>query len=378
MKLGISYEQAWAKARPGLRYRMEQSVSLIRKAEALALRYDADNGFFLAFSGGKDSQALYHIVQLAGVRFQAHFSPTTVDPPQVIRFIRRNYQDVIFEKVDKSMFQVAKEMGMVPTMKLRWCCAKFKETAGAGRVTLTGIRRAESIKRAKRQSVEVSGHKFSGNLDEFMGWSKERIEKKVKNLNQDEFTRGGQDSEIRCINGKDSIIVNPMLEWTDRDVWDFLNDVCQVPHCELYDPPYNQHRIGCILCPMSSHRQKLKDCQMYPHIKRKWLDVFEYFIGGGTLQSTETNREVFTSRGGQIYHSYNPQWFKEVRRGSMQKEQSKSGKSRANQERAKNKKRKAQMGKSRGKYVGTSPVRLVAYARYLGRVQGKERIAIAF
>lgn len=280
MKLGISYEQALAKARPGLRYRMEQSVSLIRKAEALALRYDADNGFFLAFSGGKDSQALYHIVQLAGVRFQAHFSPTTVDPPQVIRFIRRNYKDVIFEKVDKSIFQVAKEMGMVPTMKLRWCCAKFKETAGAGKVTLTGIRRAESIKRAKRQSVEVSGHKFSGNLDEFMGWSKERIEKKVKNLNQDEFTRGGQDSEIRCINGKDSIIVNPMLEWTDRDVWDFLNDVCQVPHCELYDPPYNQHRIGCILCPMSSHRQKLKDCQMYPHIKRKWLDVFEYFIGG--------------------------------------------------------------------------------------------------
>ena len=377
MKLGISYEQALAKARPGLRYRMEQSVSLIRKAEALALRYDADNGFFLAFSGGKDSQALYHIVQLAGVRFQAHFSPTTVDPPQVIRFIRRNYQDVIFEKVDKSMFQVAKEMGMVPTMKLRWCCAKFKETAGAGRVTLTGIRRAESIKRAKRQSVEVSGHKFSGNLDEFMGWSKERIEKKVKNLNLDEFSRD-KEQEIRCINGKDSIIVNPMLEWTDRDVWDFLNDVCQVPHCELYDPPYNQHRIGCILCPMSSHRQKLKDCQMYPHIKRKWLEVFEYFIGGGTLQSTETNREVFTSRGGgESIIGSTASGTDKWRNNSATPNVPRPGKV-YTPGGAKNKKRKAQMGKSRGKYVGTSPVRLVAYARYLGRVQGKERIAIAF
>lgn len=371
MKLGISYEQALAKARPGLRYRMEQSVSLIRKAEALALRYDADNGFFLAFSGGKDSQALYHIVQLAGVRFQAHFSPTTVDPPQVIRFIRRNYQDVIFEKVDKSMFQVAKEMGMVPTMKLRWCCAKFKETAGAGRVTLTGIRRAESIKRAKRQSVEVSGHKFSGNLDEFMGWSKERIEKKVKNLNQDEFSRD-KEQEIRCINGKDSIIVNPMLEWTDRDVWDFLNDVCEVPHCELYDPPYNQHRIGCILCPMSNHRQKLKDCQMYPHIKRKWLEVFEYFIGGGyTPEYRNQSRSIYEQGGGKST-------TRTILNGSRKSAEALCRKSRANQERAENKKRKAQMGKSRGKYVGTSPVRLVAYARYLGRVQGKERIAIAF
>lgn len=298
----MTYEQALEKAMPGLRYRIEQSVALIRKAERLAKMYDPENGFYLAFSGGKDSQALYHVTQLAGVAFKAHFSPTSVDPPQVIRFIKTNYPDVEFEKIDKSMYQVAKEMGMVPTMKLRWCCAKFKESAGAGKVTLTGVRHAESVKRAKRKEVEVSGHKFAGDIDEFFEWSAEKIANKVKNLNQDEFSRD-KEKEVRCINGKDSIIVNPIIEWTDADVWNFLNKVMEVPHCELYDPPYNRRRIGCILCPMSSRATKLRDIELYPYAKDKWLDVFEYFIGGGdTTQAISgesgVNQGVLPTRGG--------------------------------------------------------------------------------
>lgn len=277
MTLAITYEQALAKARPGLRYKIEQSVALLRKAERLALRYDPENGFFLAFSGGKDSQTLYHIAELAGVKFKAHFSPATVDPPQLIRFIRREYPEVEFEKVSKSMYQMAKEKGMVPTRRLRWCCAEFKEQAGAGRVTLTGIRKAESQRRAKRKEVEVSGHKFSGDLSEFGEWSEAKIRKQYKNLNQDEFSRE-KERELRCINGKDSIIVNPMLEWSDADVWDFLNKVCEVPHCELYDPPYNQHRIGCILCPMAGPKQHARDIELWPHVKERWMKVFQYYV----------------------------------------------------------------------------------------------------
>lgn len=207
-----------------------------------------------------------------------------------------------FGKVDKSMYQAAMEMGMVPTMKLRWCCAKFKESSGAGKVTLTGVRHAESVKRAQRKTIEVSGHKFSGDLDEFATWSAEQISKKYKNINQDEFSRD-KEQEVRCINGKDSIIVNPMIEWSDADVWDFLNKVVRVPHCELYDPPYNRHRIGCILCPMSSLKTKLKDIELYPHAKHRWLEVFDYFIGGGTTQAisgeSERCRRVLQSRGGE-------------------------------------------------------------------------------
>lgn len=156
--------------------------------------------------------------------------------------------------------------------------------------------------------MEVSGHKFAGDLDEFDKWSEERIAKKFKNINQDQFSRD-KATEVRCINGKDSIIVNPIIEWSDADVWDFLNKVVEVPHCELYDPPYNRHRIGCILCPMSSMKTKLRDIELYPHAKQKWLEVFEYFIGGGTTQTLSSeskmdSRVVFQTRGGATYHAY--------------------------------------------------------------------------
>lgn len=58
--------------------KLQHSIELLQKSEKLALRY-SDNGFYLAFSGGKDSQSLYHVAVLAGVKFDAHYSLTTLD-----------------------------------------------------------------------------------------------------------------------------------------------------------------------------------------------------------------------------------------------------------------------------------------------------------
>lgn len=57
--------------------KLQHSIELLQKSEKLALRY-SDNGFYLAFSGGKDSQSLYHVAVLAGVKFDAHYSLTRV------------------------------------------------------------------------------------------------------------------------------------------------------------------------------------------------------------------------------------------------------------------------------------------------------------
>nr|DAZ55397.1 MAG TPA: GMP synthase [Caudoviricetes sp.] len=64
--------------------KIDYSIALLRKAESMALRLDPENGFYLSFSGGKDSQALYHIAQMAGVKFKAHMNLTSVT-------LRRSY-----------------------------------------------------------------------------------------------------------------------------------------------------------------------------------------------------------------------------------------------------------------------------------------------
>lgn len=283
MKTNITLSEALDKASPMLKSKMEHSIELIRKAERLSLMYDAEDGFFLAFSGGKDSQALYHIAELSGVRFKAHFSPTTVDPPQLIKFIKRNYPECEFGKVEKNIYDMAVEKQILPTMRVRWCCAEYKEMAGAGKVTLIGIRHAESARRAKRNEVEISNRKFSGDFEQFTEWQAEKIKKKYKNLNQDQFSYD-KEQTVRCISGKDSILVSPIIEWDERDVWEFLNKVMEVPHCELYDKGY--HRIGCILCPMSSYKQKMKECEDFPYVKAKWIEAIKAIRRGGGYSKT--------------------------------------------------------------------------------------------
>lgn len=283
--MNLSYQEALDRCKQSFKTKLMHSVELLRKAERIALMYDNTDGYYLAFSGGKDSQALYHVAQLAGVKFKGHMSLTSVDPPQVIRFVKRQYPDVELIKPKMSMFDKAIERGILPTMRVRWCCADFKESAGAGKVTLIGVRAAESARRAKRHEVEVKSRKYSGDLEGFDAWSQAEIEKKLsktkRKVNEDEFSVK-TDNEVRCINGKDSILISPIFQWTEGDVWYFLNDIVNVPHCELYDMGYS--RIGCILCPMSNKKSKQRDMKMFPHVKRGWIKAIKAIRSGGVFR----------------------------------------------------------------------------------------------
>lgn len=245
-----------------LQNKIDYSVDLLRRSEEMALRLDPENGFYLAFSGGKDSQALYHIAKIAGVKFKAHMSLTSVDPPEVIRFVKRNYPDVELIKPKMSIYDMAIKKHILPTRTLRWCCAVYKEIHGAGKVTLIGVRRQESARRAKRKefSVRGRGKDYEGNFDQFS-----------------EHT----ESMVTCVVGKDKILLSPLLDWTEADVWGFLNE-SGIAHCKLYDEGFK--RIGCILCPMSNYKQKKKDIDRYPHVKRKWIEAIRKLIDNGYIR----------------------------------------------------------------------------------------------
>jgi len=224
--------------------KVKTAIETIQKAESLALKYQ-DYGFHLAFSGGKDSQVIYELCKMAGVKFRPVMQITTLDPPELMRFVRKNYPDVIMERPEINFYKLIIKKKMLPLRQARYCCEYLKEQSGAGSVTILGIRRAESNRRSKRNELELSNRKYSNTLDQF----------NIDNKNQ-----------ILCINGKDKILLNPIIDWqTTRDVWGFIRSE-KLEYCELYDRGYQ--RIGCMFCPMASARSKQRDRINYPGVER--------------------------------------------------------------------------------------------------------------
>ena len=74
-------------------------------------------------------------------------------------------------------------------------------------------------------------------------------------------------------------MVNPIVDWTDDDVWEFLNEVAKVSHCKLYDPPYSKKRLGCIGCPMAGKKGMISDFEQYPKYKAAYIKAFDKMIG---------------------------------------------------------------------------------------------------
>lgn len=322
MKTIITLEQALQKASRRLRDKMIYSVNLLQKAENLALFYGGDSGYYLAFSAGKDSQALYHITELARVKFEAHMNLTSVDPPEVIRFVKQAYPEVDLIKPKKSIYQHAIEKQILPTMRVRWCCAEYKENAGAGRVTLIGIRHQESSRRAKRNEVEISNRKFSGTLEGLDEYRQELKAKRARRKSKKDgvnITNADQEQTLGCISGKESILISPIIHWTEKDVWEFLNKVMEVPHCSLYDEGW--HRLGCIGCPMSSAKQKQIENVRYPHVKRNWIKAIKAIRGGkipsrlhlvehqSGLDANQKRQRITQDTGGWIAHPDPKHWL---------------------------------------------------------------------
>ncbi len=218
--------------------------------------FEPPEGYYLAFSGGKDSQCIYHLCKEAGVKFDPHYSHTTVDPPEVIYFIREHYPDVQVDYPGTTMWQLIVKKGMPPTRKVRYCCDELKEGGGRGRFAVTGVRWEESSKR-----------KHNRGLLELNNYTRHF----VKLLNDNDEARRMFES---CVM-KSMHTLNPIIDWTSEDVWEYLNSR-GIPHCKLYDEGFE--RIGCIGCPLAGSRQMQFEFARYPKYRAAYVRAFDKML----------------------------------------------------------------------------------------------------
>ncbi len=214
---------------------VEVTIERIKDHAQAALEMNS-SGYWVAFSGGKYSIVLLDLVRRAAVEHTAHFNVTTVDPPELLRFLREHYPDVSWERPEKSMFQLIIEYMIPPTARMRYCCAYLKERGGNGQFVLTGIRRAESHKRSTRRMVH------------------------------------------RCNTRGFKVYLNPLIDWTDQEIWTYIRQR-GLPYPPLYDEGFT--RVGCVGCPLSGTRGMRRYFARWPRYENAYRKAMEIAVRRG-------------------------------------------------------------------------------------------------
>ena len=197
---------------------------LIARAIALLKANEPPEGYFLAYSGGKDSVAILKLAKLAGVRFDAHHNFTTIDPPELVRFVMRT-PGIVIDRPEKNMFvRIAENPAGPPNRFRRWCCKEYKEHGGTGRSKVMGVRAAESRGRARR-------------------WR--------------EVASAMDGSPVIC----------PIVYWSDAQVWEFIRAL-RIEYCALYNEGFD--RLGCVGCPLANKCQQREQFARWPRFEANW------------------------------------------------------------------------------------------------------------
>lgn len=92
------------------------------------------------------------------------------------------------------------------------------------------------------------------------------------------------------------MILNPIIDWTDEDVWAFIRQE-NIPYCGLYDEGF--HRLGCIGCPMARKHGREREFLRWPKYKAAYLRAFETMLkvrrdrGLASRQEWNSGMDVF-------------------------------------------------------------------------------------
>lgn len=269
--------------------------------------FEPPEGYYHTMSYGKDSQSTYHLLKLAGCKFDSHYAVTSCDPPELIRFGRKHYPDVIWDRqyyddgVPRhyfkdgrpkpiTMWSLIADRTLPPTRKVRYCCAHLKEPGGGGRIVVTGVRWAESNNR--KQTHGVVG--FQGKPKSTIKMADEMGAKYRLNKHGEVIMNDDNDENRRMVEScyrTRKTMVNPIVDWTEDDVWWFLNKY-NIPHCELYDQGFT--RLGCIGCPLSGSRNMIRDFERWPKYRELYIRAFQHMIDNhpGQIKILDPNADT--------------------------------------------------------------------------------------
>ena len=218
-----------------LQRKIEQSIRLLQQVQ----KAHPDEVIEIAYSGGKDSDVILQLAKEAGIRYEAIYKNTTIDPPGTISHAQDMGATIIRPK--RTFAELIQKKG-APTRFARFCCSELKEYKVRD-IAVMGVRRSESAKRAERYSEPTQCR--------FYGSKKNHVE-----------------------------AIYPILEWTNEDVAEFIADrkiKCSPIYYDADGTFHVERRLGCMCCPLASKKNRIDEFRKNPRMVRFYIRNMRIF-----------------------------------------------------------------------------------------------------
>lgn len=233
-------------------------------------------------SGGKDSQVVKELAIRAGIPFEIMHNHTTADAPETVRFVRsesKRFEELgikytinmpTYKGKRTSMWSLIPQKLMPPTRLVRYCCSVLKEQGGSGRFISTGVRWDESASRKNNRGI-------------YERIAADRKKKVILNNDNDDKRMLFENCRLKA-----KRVVNPIIDWKDEDVWDFLGEGQQV-NCGAFNltangipvnPLYDEGwcRVGCVGCPLAGKKGRVAEFIRWPKYKQLYINAFDKML----------------------------------------------------------------------------------------------------
>lgn len=246
----------------------QTAIDRLRATSEMSLNY-YKLPLVITTSGGKDSSVCVALAERAGIPFEIMHSHTTADAPETVYFVRSEFRRLeekgikcavnypVYKGARTSMWNLIPQKLIPPTRLVRYCCSILKERGGAGRFITTGVRWAESVKRKNNRGI----------YETMPSDVKKKI---ILNNDNDDRRRLFETCTLKA-----KRTCNPIIDWTDADVWDYIESE-HIPVNPLYQCGFS--RVGCIGCPMAGTAGRQKEFARYPQYERMYIRAFDRML----------------------------------------------------------------------------------------------------